>query len=77
MPSLEDTSQGLSKLASLGLTPLDGVFALEAAFRADSDESKVNLGIGAYRDDEAMPVVLESVRAVRPHTFTPEPATHM
>ncbi|KAI0846506.1 aspartate aminotransferase [Daldinia vernicosa] len=33
------------------------------AFKADSFEKKINLGVGAYRDDQGKPYVLPSVRA--------------
>ncbi|KAI9833393.1 MAG: aspartate transaminase aat1 [Phylliscum demangeonii] len=33
------------------------------AFKADSFDKKINLGVGAYRDDEGKPYVLPSVRA--------------
>jgi aspartate aminotransferase, mitochondrial len=33
------------------------------AFKADSFEKKINLGVGAYRDDKGKPYVLPSVRA--------------
>ncbi len=41
----------------------DAILGLNEAFAADSDPRKVNLGVGAYRDDAGKPVVLESVRA--------------
>lgn len=39
---------------------------LMAAYRKDSDPKKVDLGIGAYRDDNAKPWVLPVVKQVRP-----------
>ncbi|KAI5307294.1 Aspartate aminotransferase, cytoplasmic [Ascosphaera pollenicola] len=42
--------------------PEDPLFGLMAAFRADTSEKKVDLGIGAYRDDTAKPWVLPVVR---------------
>ncbi|KAI2602492.1 aspartate aminotransferase [Hypoxylon sp. NC1633] len=42
------------------LTPGIGV---TEAFKADSFEKKINLGVGAYRDDQGKPYVLPSVRA--------------
>ena len=33
------------------------------AFKADSHKEKINLGVGAYRDDKGKPYVLPSVRA--------------
>lgn len=37
---------------------------LMAAYRKDSDPKKVDLGIGAYRDDNAKPWVLPVVKQV-------------
>ncbi|EKG17181.1 Aspartate/other aminotransferase [Macrophomina phaseolina MS6] len=42
--------------------PEDPLFGLMAAYRADSHPQKVDLGIGAYRDDNAKPWVLPVVR---------------
>ncbi|SMR52899.1 unnamed protein product [Zymoseptoria tritici ST99CH_1A5] len=42
--------------------PEDALFGLMAAYRADSDSKKVDLGIGAYRDDNAKPWVLPVVK---------------
>jgi len=44
--------------------PEDPLFGLMAAYRADKDEKKVDLGIGAYRDDNAKPWVLPVVKKV-------------
>jgi aspartate aminotransferase len=45
--------------------PEDPLFGLMTAYRADSFEKKVDLGIGAYRDDNAKPWVLPVVKKVR------------
>jgi len=42
--------------------PEDPLFGLMAAFRRDQDPQKVDLGIGAYRDDNAKPWVLPVVK---------------
>ncbi|KAI4841710.1 aspartate aminotransferase, partial [Aureobasidium sp. EXF-8846] len=42
--------------------PEDPLFGLMAAFRRDTDSSKVDLGIGAYRDNNAKPWVLPVVK---------------
>ena len=44
--------------------PEDPLFGLMASFRKDSDSNKVDLGIGAYRDDNAKPWVLPVVKKV-------------
>lgn len=45
--------------------PEDPLFGLMAAYRRDDNENKVDLGIGAYRDNNAKPWVLPVVRKVR------------
>ena len=47
------------------LAPEDPLFGLMAAYRADGFREKVDLGIGAYRDDNAKPWVLPVVKKVR------------
>eukprot|EP00166_Cyanidium_caldarium_P004357 ctg_459.g150 len=42
--------------------PEDAILGLTLAYEADSHPLKVNLGVGAYRDDDGAPVVLPSVR---------------
>ncbi|KUI68644.1 Aspartate aminotransferase, cytoplasmic [Cytospora mali] len=42
--------------------PEDPLFGLMAAYRADTSPDKVDLGIGAYRDDNAKPWVLPVVK---------------
>ncbi|KAI0173282.1 pyridoxal phosphate-dependent transferase [Hypoxylon sp. FL1284] len=42
--------------------PEDPLFGLMRAYRADQDPKKVDLGIGAYRDDNAKPWVLPVVK---------------
>ncbi|KAB5576598.1 pyridoxal phosphate-dependent transferase [Coniochaeta sp. 2T2.1] len=42
--------------------PEDALFGLMRAYRADTSKDKVDLGIGAYRDDNAKPWVLPVVK---------------
>lgn len=44
--------------------PVDPLFGLMAAYRADTDPKKVDLGIGAYRDNNAKPWILPVVKKV-------------
>lgn len=44
--------------------PEDPLFGLMAAYRKDTYDKKVDLGIGAYRDDNAKPWVLPVVKKV-------------
>jgi aspartate aminotransferase len=45
--------------------PEDPLFGLMAAYRKDTSPKKVDLGIGAYRDNNAKPWVLPVVKKVR------------
>ena len=40
------------------------MFGMMAAYRRDTDEKKVDLGIGAYRDNHGKPWVLPVVKKV-------------
>jgi aspartate aminotransferase len=42
--------------------PPDAILGITEAFKADSNSKKINLGVGAYRDDKGKPYVLPSVR---------------
>lgn len=44
--------------------PEDPLFGLMAAYRKDESPNKVDLGIGAYRDDNAKPWILPVVQKV-------------
>ena len=44
--------------------PEDPLFGLMAAYRKDTSDQKVDLGIGAYRDNNAQPWVLPVVKKV-------------
>jgi aspartate aminotransferase len=45
--------------------PEDPMFGLMAAYRRDTSNKKVDLGIGAYRDNNAKPWVLPVVKKVK------------
>ncbi|KAL5416995.1 Aspartate aminotransferase, mitochondrial [Paraphaeosphaeria minitans] len=40
----------------------DAILGITEAFKADSNPEKINLGVGAYRDDKGKPFVLPSVK---------------
>lgn len=42
--------------------PPDPILGVSEAYKRDTDPKKVNLGVGAYRDDNGNPYVLPSVR---------------
>lgn len=47
---------------SVELLPEDPILGLQVVFAADPRESKVNLGIGSYKNEQGKPFVLPSVR---------------
>jgi aspartate aminotransferase len=49
--------------------PPDKIFGLNVLFNEDKSPLKVNLGIGAYRDDNGHPVVLKSVKEAERRIF--------
>jgi aspartate aminotransferase len=40
------------------------LLGVSEAFKADKDPRKINLGVGAYRDDRGQPYVLNAVKKV-------------
>ena len=44
--------------------PPDAIFFTKQRYKEDQDKRKINLGIGAYRDDNGKPQVLDVVRKV-------------
>eukprot|EP01084_Bolivina_argentea_P315831 547323_1 len=57
----EETS---STFGGVDTLPPDAIFFTKQRYKEDTDPRKVNLGIGAYRDDNGKPYVLEVVRKV-------------
>lgn len=47
------------------LSPPDPVFGLQASYEKDSDSKKMNLGVGAYRDENGRPWVLPVVKKAK------------
>ncbi|CAG9784183.1 unnamed protein product [Diatraea saccharalis] len=48
--------------SSVSMGPPDVILGITEAYKRDTDPKKVNLGVGAYRDDEGKPFILPSVR---------------
>lgn len=46
--------------------PPDPILGVSEAFKKDTSPKKMNLGVGAYRDDQGKPFVLSCVRKVEP-----------
>lgn len=50
--------------------PPDVILGITEAYKKDASPNKVNLGVGAYRDDAGKPFVLPSVKQVSfSHSF--------
>ena len=64
-----------SAFGAVQQAPEDPLFGLMAAYRADKDPKKVDLGIGAYRDDNAKPWILPVVKKVNARAPPRERAT--
>jgi aspartate aminotransferase len=57
--------RSLKTWAQVPQGPPDAILGVTEAFKADANPLKINLGVGAYRDDNNKPFVLPSVRKVR------------
>jgi len=59
---LRSSIRSVSHWAQYEMGPPDPIVGLNEAFAADDFASKVNVGVGAYRDDDGLPYVLPCVR---------------
>lgn len=59
-------SNAKSFFAKVPMGPPDAILGITEAFKADTFPQKINLGVGAYRDDAGKPFVLKCVRKVQP-----------
>lgn len=50
--------------AKVPMAPPDPILGINIAYANDTDSRKVNLGVGAYRDDNLKPVVFSVVRRI-------------
>ena len=53
-----------SAWANVEQGPPDAILGITEAFKKDINQNKMNLGAGAYRDDDGKPYVLPSIRKV-------------
>lgn len=53
-----------STWSNVEMGPPDAILGITEAFKKDSSPTKINLGVGAYRDDNGKPFVLECVKRV-------------
>jgi len=54
--------RAVSTWSSVPAGPPDPILGVTEAFKADKDPRKINLGVGAYRDGDGKPYVLNSVK---------------
>lgn len=54
----------VSRFEGIVMAPPDPILGVSEAFKADNDEKKLNLGVGAYRTEELHPYVLNVVKKV-------------
>ena len=57
-------NQAASFWSGVEMGPPDAILGVTEAWRKDTNPKKMNLGVGAYRDDNGQPFVLPSVRQV-------------
>ncbi|CAH7690702.1 aspartate aminotransferase [Phakopsora pachyrhizi] len=59
------SDQRVEAFSETPLAPPDAIFQLTAAYKADTFDKKVNLGVGAYRDNSGKPWVLPVVKQIK------------
>ncbi|KAI1285188.1 Aspartate aminotransferase, mitochondrial [Halotydeus destructor] len=59
---LQLSARANSWFSQVEMGPPDAILGVTEAFKKDSNPKKINLGVGAYRDDKGKPFVLPSVR---------------
>lgn len=57
-------SVNVSRFEGITMAPPDPILGVSEAFKADTHENKLNLGVGAYRTEELHPYVLDVVKKV-------------
>ncbi|KAJ3346744.1 aspartate transaminase aat1 [Entophlyctis luteolus] len=62
-------ARSVSQWANVPQGPPDPILGVTEAFRADTNPKKMNLGVGAYRDDNNKPYVLECVKKAEKAIF--------
>lgn len=65
LPGLVKHSRSLSSWANIPFAPPDKILGLNDQFKKDKFPKKVNLGVGAYRDADGKPFVLNSVKKAK------------
>jgi hypothetical protein len=55
-----------SRMEGIPQAPPDPILGVSEAFKKDTNDLKLNLGVGAYRTEEIQPYVLNVVKKVTP-----------
>jgi len=64
LSQFSEEKQEATTFGGVPTVPPDAIFFTKQRYKEDPDKRKVNLGIGAYRDDNGKPMVLKIVRKV-------------
>jgi len=59
----------VSRFEGIPMAPPDPILGVSEAFKADTSDVKLNLGVGAYRTEELQPYVLNVVKKVSDAMF--------
>lgn len=62
-------STGAGWWDKVAMGPPDAILGITEAFKKDANPKKINLGVGAYRDDNNKPFVLSAVKAAEAKIF--------
>lgn len=54
----------VSRFEGVTMAPPDPILGVSEAFKADTNDMKLNLGVGAYRTEDLQPYVLNVVKKV-------------
>lgn len=58
-----------SWFSDVPMGPPDAILGITEAFKRDTNQNKINLGAGTYRDDNGKPYVLPSVLQVNVYSI--------
>ncbi len=61
---LQGTTTLSAQITDLKMAPADPILGTKIAFQKDSDPNKMNLGVGAYRDENGKPYVFKVVQKI-------------
>ncbi|CAH2356037.1 aspartate aminotransferase, mitochondrial [[Candida] railenensis] len=62
----------ISAFSEIPLAPPDKILGIAEAYNKDSNPQKINLGVGAYRDDTGRPIIFPSVKKAEEKLLTAE-----